>query len=278
MPQLQSSLPSPDLRPYIRAYAQRKFDPFDQPLREHVPAQLEQILIFELGVLPGVHHHRSEQAGPIWLGGAQTNFSGHLELVPGVVSFAIFFQPTGWSQLFLTPMHELTNHLFDGTLVAGKCMRDLWTCLGEQNTFAERVLQVEALLRTYLQHARRHDRITSAAMHIFRNHGAIRVPHLTLRDTLGLRQFERNFLQQMGMSPKTFARIARFQAALDAKITTPQRSWTDIAHSFGYYDQMHMIHDFQHLGQTTPTKLLTLMGDARPVDLARECPVDNASH
>jgi hypothetical protein len=35
--------------------------------------------------------------------------------------------------------------------------------------------------------------------------------------------------------------VARFQAALDAKLASPARTWLDIAHRFGYYDQMHML-------------------------------------
>ena len=66
----------------------------------------------------------------------------------------------------------------------------------------------------------------------------------------GLRQFERSFERDVGVSPKSFARIARFQSALDAKLVSPQRTWLDIAHSFGYHDQMHMIHDFEALGRT----------------------------
>jgi hypothetical protein len=66
------------------------------------------------------------------------------------------------------------------------------------------------------------------------------------------------------MSPKAFARIARFEAAMDAKLANPARTWLDVAHSFGYYDQMHMVHDFKQLGRNTPTQVLLEMGDVRP--------------
>jgi hypothetical protein len=51
---------------------------------------------------------------------------------------------------------------------------------------------------------------------------------------------------------------------LDAKLVFPQRTWLDIADSFGYHDQMHMIHDFEALGRTTPTHLIEQMADVRP--------------
>jgi transcriptional regulator GlxA family with amidase domain len=83
-----------------------------------------------------------------------------------------------------------------------------------------------------------------------------------------LRQFEREFHREIGASPKVFARIARFQSALDAKVSAPKRTWLDIAHSFGYYDQMHMIHDFETLGRDSPTRLVAQLGDSRPPALA----------
>jgi transcriptional regulator GlxA family with amidase domain len=112
------------------------------------------------------------------------------------------------------------------------------------------------------------DRIAAAATYLFRLHGAISMSQLAHRDFIGLRQFERRFEQETGASPKSFARVARFQAALDAKLAAPGRTWLDIAHTFGYYDQMHMIRDFERLGRNTPTHLIAEIGDVRPPALA----------
>jgi hypothetical protein len=57
--------------------------------------------------------------------------------------------------------------------------------------------------------------------------------------------------------PKLFARIARFEAALEHKACFATKSWTEIAHEFGYYDQMHMVHDFGEFTGGTPTEILT---------------------
>jgi hypothetical protein len=52
----------------------------------------------------------------------------------------------------------------------------------------------------------------------------------------------------------------RFEAALKTKAAFPHLSWTMVAHDFGYHDQMHMIHDFQHLSGETPTGILRAGG------------------
>ena len=68
-----------------------------------------------------------------------------------------------------------------------------------------------------------------------------------------MRQFERRFCELVGVTPKRYARIVRFDAALRAKMAVPKRAWTDIAHEIGYYDQMHMVHDFRRFSGESPT-------------------------
>jgi hypothetical protein len=55
---------------------------------------------------------------------------------------------------------------------------------------------------------------------------------------------------------------------LDAKVKSLDSSWLDLAHKFGYHDQMHMIKDFQGLSGFSPGSLLEQLGDMRPPALA----------
>jgi AraC-like DNA-binding protein len=268
MPQLRSCLPSPELRPYVRAYAQRKLEPHDKLVVEAVPAQLEQILNFELGVMPGVRHRTDRISGAAWIGGAQTTFTGTMDLHPGVESFAIFFQPLGWSELFGVPAREITNHIFDATAVMGAGVLELWNVLVEPVSFEARVNAAEIFLRRRLIRPNAACRMMTTAKYIFRASGTIRISTLAQERSMCLRHFEREFQIAMGTSAKSFARVARFQAALDAKLAAPQRTWLDIAHYFSYHDQMHMVHDFRALGLYAPNQLIEQMGDVRPPALA----------
>jgi hypothetical protein len=56
--------------------------------------------------------------------------------------------------------------------------------------------------------------------------------------------------------------------ALDTKRIAPQRSWMSVAHELGYFDQMHMIHDFRCLGDNAPGNLFQQIGDYQPWSLA----------
>ena len=268
MPVLQSAQPCLQLRPYVRAYAYRKFELTDLAVVATIPARLEQVLNVELGVLPGFLRLDNEMPSETWIGGAQTTFPGYMELCSGVESFAIFFHPAGWSNLFGIPMRKITNRVHDASSVMGHCMRNLWNRLGESSKFEHRVGIVEAFLRERVPAPSNGGGIAAAAADLFQQHGAIRISTLADRHSIGLRQFERRFQQDTGTSPKVFARVARFQAALDAKLASPKRTWLDIAHTFGYYDQMHMVHDFESLGRNTPTQLPAELVYVRPPALA----------
>jgi AraC-like DNA-binding protein len=269
MQTIVSAQPHHELRPFVRAYAQRVCDPRVVPVLEFVPAQLEQVINFEFGTMPGVRHQNRMLTDAVLLGGAQSSFSGYLELRPGVESFAIFFQPAGFSALFGVPLSTLCNQYDDATAI-DPGFRSLWNRLGEVRAFASRVSIVEQYLLGRAATAASGDGIAATAQYLFRRHGAIKISALAHLHGLGLRQFERRFKRGTGLSPKTFARVARFQAALDAKAASPNRTWLDISHSFGYYDQMHMVHDFESLGRNTPTNVIAQMGDVRPAALITE--------
>ena len=254
----------------MRAYAQRTVSPTDASWTQSVPAQLEQILNLEFGVLPGIRHRDRDASREILVGGAQRDFCGTLGLRPGVESFAVFFWPSGWSQLFNIPVRETTDNFDDAAALHGNAIREVWNRLGEETTFERRIAILENFLMNQLPRVKAASKINIAVQYLFERHGAVRIPKLGRQEALSLRQFERLFRSEVGMSPKAFARIARFQAALDAKLANPTRTWLNIAHSFGYYDQMHMVHDFEQFGRNTPSQLLVEMGDVRPSALVSQ--------
>ena len=123
-------------------------------------------------------------------------------------------------------------------------------------SFNDRVRIVEEALLPRALLSSGLDAISRAAHGIILTGGRARISALAASAGLGVRQFERRFLHQVGMRPKLFARIARFEAALEYKARFGARSWTDVAHTFGYYDQMHMVHDFAEFTGATPSETL----------------------
>jgi AraC-like DNA-binding protein len=66
------------------------------------------------------------------------------------------------------------------------------------------------------------------------------------------RHLRRVFLETVGMSPKTFARLMRFSRATDLARESSHASWASIAAAAGYYDQAHLIEDFHVFAGATP--------------------------
>ena len=112
--------------------------------------------------------------------------------------------------------------------------------------------------------------MVGAAQELHRKNGLATVAALASAADLSVRQFERRFRQEIGMSPKFYARVVRFEAALRVKAVQPNMLWTDIAHTLGYFDQMHMVHDFNRLSGESPSLIcdqldLFVRSDVPPV-------------
>jgi transcriptional regulator GlxA family with amidase domain len=75
---------------------------------------------------------------------------------------------------------------------------------------------------------------------------------------LGLHmRLERMFAREVGLPPKTFARIVRFQGVLRGA-----GDRTAIALACGYYDQAHLIRDFKEFAGEAPFARQHAMPDA----------------
>jgi AraC-like DNA-binding protein len=271
---VRTAFPNPALREFVRVFAQREVHPFTSGVTavfEPVPARLEQMLEFELGT-PFIVHHvagHDEWTPTQTVIGAQVKGCARIELTPGVISFAIFFRPTGLSRLFGVPVRELSHQDYDAALIS-KLAIPLRDRIAECITFENRVHTVEEILLGMAARVPGKERMVAVAEHVFSLRGVAGVCQLANAAGLGVRHFEREFLREIGITPKLYARVARFQSALDAKLASPCRTWLEIAHSLHYHDQMHMIRDFQLLAGDTPQRLLSYIGDARPGALPPE--------
>ena len=71
---------------------------------------------------------------------------------------------------------------------------------------------------------------------------------------LSLRQFERNFITRVGISPKLFIRIVRFEYAMKVKNNCPDKSWSGIALECGYSDSSHLLREFKEFAEFPPSR------------------------
>lgn len=72
---------------------------------------------------------------------------------------------------------------------------------------------------------------------------------------LSARQLERKFYQYLGVCPKTFARIVRFDQSYNMRLKCPKDDWLSIAVACGYHDYQHMVRDYKLFANATPNVL-----------------------
>jgi len=89
-----------------------------------------------------------------------------------------------------------------------------------------------------------------------RHHGRLPVGPLASATGWSQRHFTARFRAQVGMAPKQFARVLRFQHAVGRMRGAPEPCWAEIAAAAGYYDQPHLNRDFRELAGVTPGELL----------------------
>ena len=262
---IETAIPRPELQRFVRIFAQREHDGSEH--RQADTASLVPILAFAYGTSPILKYEdgRSRVSPLIHLAGSQRRPSGMVgRLVGRYLGFGIFFRPLALWQLFRIPLTDITGGEADGTDVFGSSIYSLWMRLGECGSFRERIHVAEQYLLPFALHAAPRTGVMKSAQYAHRNHGAIRIEELAHHTGLSVRQYERRFARELGLSPKLFTRISRFQMALDLKRGAPDRSWMSVAHQLGYFDQMHMVRDFQSLGGSLPGEILSHIGDFQP--------------
>lgn len=72
------------------------------------------------------------------------------------------------------------------------------------------------------------------------------------------RRFIELFHRQVGLTPKLYARVRRFQTAIRRIRTGGPVDWADVALGCGYFDQAHLIHDFRAISGLKPGEYAAL--------------------
>jgi len=207
-------------------------------LRDPISAQLDPSLDF----LP---QPRAVIVGP------QTN-PVYLLLHQEHLAIRIGFHPSGLYRLLGMPLHELVDKSFDATDFFGRPLRMLVDQLQYCNGFDEMVHLVESFLLDQLVHQKVLLPFDQAMQALLRSGGNCSIDQIASLACLSNRQFERVCKERIGLSPKYFARLIRFSRAYRMHEEQPEATWTTIAHSVGYFDQMHLIRDFREFTHQSP--------------------------
>jgi AraC-like DNA-binding protein len=166
----------------------------------------------------------------------------------------IRFQPGGTRPFLDAPAHEVTDRVVDLGGLSVKLERGLLRACGSAQTLSEKVAAADAFLLARLREQRYDAHLLALAATIIDCRGLVSVDRLASDAGVSSRQLERRFQREVGIGPKLLARIVRFQQVFRA-VEGGNAAWADVAVECGYYDQAHLIRDFNQFARQTPAVL-----------------------
>jgi AraC-like DNA-binding protein len=183
--------------------------------------------------------------------------TGPMTLRPGGPAkiLGIRFHPYGATQMLNLPANEITDQQISLPELSHQLHCQLERLHDTSPESQPAVL--DRALHSIVSHRKPHDRQIAYAVSQFQlSGGAASVSNIARQLGLSPRHFERRFKAAVGISPKLFCRIQRFQRVLRA-MDDPNSNWISTSIDCGYYDQSHLIRDFQQFTGKAPTALLT---------------------
>ena len=168
----------------------------------------------------------------------------------------IAFKPGGiWRALGLAGDQFTDTHV-EMDAAIGRDARTWVAQVWDAPTHLDKLRVLDAALCRHARAAGRqsHPAVEWATEQLLRYPGRTRVSVLADEAELSTRRFNAVFTREIGVGPKWFARIRRFQATLDTLRRRDVVQWPDLACEMGYADQAHMIREFQEFGGLSPTQ------------------------
>lgn len=195
----------------------------------------------------------------------QTIFMGpHTNLIhryPGrkTLGLQVIFQPGAVYRLTHFSADELTNRYLDSELIFGTCTRTVHEELSEAKNHRECICIVERFLTTLIKsvNPKKHpvDAVSNAMVYEI---DSFSLDTFLKAACLSHRQVDRKFKERIGVAPKQFLQMSRFDKAFRMKNRFPQKDWLSIALHCGYYDYQHLVKDYKEFTGYTPAQFFAI--------------------
>jgi len=170
----------------------------------------------------------------------------------------VAFHPTGTYRLLGIDMQHTINKGIDAVTLWGQDVNDLMIelqALATQNVYDAMAGKVISFVeQRFDASCRPEEPIDEVAITMLNHSNNYSLEEWTSRACLSLRQFERNFLTRVGIPPKLFLRIVRFENAMRVKNEYSTKSWSEIAIECGYTDSSHLLKEFKEFAEFPPSR------------------------
>ena len=192
----------------------------------------------------------------------QVNFPSHLYANGNVEMIVVVFHPHTMNLFLNLPTSLFYNQEVSGYDLENKKLNELAIRISgcEDNSFCINYIEkwlLSQMANSLSETSYNMKRINAAIQQIYRSPQTC-ITELSSITCLSKKQFERVFHSLVGMNPKEYARIVRFQKALAQMQhqASKEISQAQIAYASGYSDQSHFIREFKKFSGYTPISLL----------------------
>lgn len=248
--------PSELLAPYIRQYWYLRLENIASTSQRMLPSGTVGMYF----LLNGTQITCVKDAGmpPVSYLYGQTTEYDTLSFTGNVKLIAVIFRPAVVHTFFNISPHELTNRRISLDILGDKQLTELNKRLPETIEMAEAIELIENYLINRLRQTdsgniRRLDTIIQSI-----HNGTRDVSVLAGISCLGYKQFKRVFTRNIGLNPKEYIRVTRFQRALYLLQVYPGTNINQLAEECGYYDKSHLIKDLKEFSGHSPTSFLSV--------------------
>jgi AraC-like DNA-binding protein len=164
----------------------------------------------------------------------------------------VHFRPGGAFPFFGLPVNELVDTHVDLETLWGRSARELRDRLRAAPTPFAKFRVIETALLARLPDQMTHHGAVRFALDTF--HGSTPTNLRALCERIGVsqRRFIEVFKAEVGLTPKLFHRVQRFQQLLALVRDTTSPDWSRLAVDCGFFDQSHLIRDFVDFSGFTP--------------------------
>jgi AraC-like DNA-binding protein len=167
------------------------------------------------------------------------------------------FLPTGLYRLLKTPMQKTVNTGLNATDFLSDKIDTLNKTLSKSTSYDEMIEIVSGYLdKIIMDGVLPEEPIDAVAIKMLDPFAKYSLPEWASMACLSLRQFERNFTTRVGISPKMYIRIVRFENAMKVKNRNSEKNWSDIALECEYNDSSHLLREFRQFADFPPGTLL----------------------
>jgi AraC-like DNA-binding protein len=245
------------LKPLIKYFWVMQSDRDIEIRHKLLPANsIDVVLNFSMPIM-----YVSEGTQPVIMGdchftGMRTQYS-LIHHPGGIETIGIAFSPTGLYPFIKTPISEFT----DTTLELDELLPGSTERIREQFMRAHSIAgKLQIIEDELLQNLEPHLLPPKAARHAVRHLPSTNYP-VNIRqfcEDSGIHQrtLERLFNKYVGIRPKFFQQLTRFQTVVRHIITARDTRLTTVAHEHDYYDQAHFINDFKRFAGCSPSQFL----------------------